>query len=127
MRNILQLTLRDVRHATQNVMACIVLFGLVVIPSLFTWFNVIASWDPFANTKDLKIAVASTDAGYESDLVPIRINVGEQVLSQLRGNDQLDWVITDEHDAIDGTKSGEYYAAIVLPETFSADMLTFYA
>lgn len=127
MKDILQLTLRDVRHATQNVMACIVLFGLVVIPSLFTWFNVIASWDPFANTKDLKIAVASTDAGYESDLVPIRLNVGEQVLSQLRGNDQLDWVITDEHDAIDGTKSGEYYAAIVLPETFSADMLTFYA
>ena len=127
MKNILQLTLRDVRHATQNVMACIVVFGLVVIPSLFTWFNVIASWDPFANTKDLKIAVASTDAGYESDLVPIRINVGEQVLSQLRGNDQLDWIITDEHDAIDGTKSGEYYAAIVLPETFSADMLTFYA
>lgn len=127
MKDILQLTLRDVRHATQNVMACIVLFGLVVIPSLFTWFNVIASWDPFANTKDLKIAVASTDAGYESDLVPIRINVGEQVLSQLRGNDQLDWIITDEHDAIDGTKSGEYYAAIVLPETFSADMLTFYA
>jgi len=126
-KDILHLTLRDVRHATQNVMACIVLFGLVVIPSLFTWFNVIASWDPFANTKDLKIAVASTDAGYESDLVPIRVNVGEQVLSQLRGNDQLDWVITDEHDAIDGTKSGEYYAAIVLPETFSADMLTFYA
>lgn len=127
MKDILRLTLRDVRHATQNVMACIVLFGLVVIPSLFTWFNVIASWDPFANTKDLKIAVASTDAGYESDLMPIRLNVGEQVLSQLRGNDQLDWVITDEHDAIDGTKSGEYYAAIVLPETFSADMLTFYA
>ena len=127
MKDILQLTLRDVRHATQNVMACIVLFGLVVIPSLFTWFNVIASWDPFANTQDLKIAVASTDAGYESDLMPIRLNVGEQVLSQLRGNDQLDWVITDEHDAIDGTKSGEYYAAIVLPETFSADMLTFYA
>ncbi|MFK3678021.1 YhgE/Pip family protein [Microbacterium sp. NPDC090218] len=127
MKNILQLTLRDVRHATQNVMACIVLFGLVVIPSLFTWFNVIASWDPFANTKDLKIAVASTDAGYESDLMPIRLNVGEQVLSELRGNDQLDWIITDEHDAIDGTKSGEYYAAIVLPETFSADMLTFYA
>ncbi len=69
LRDILHLTARDVRHATQNVMACIVLFGLVVIPSLFTWFNVIASWDPFANTKDLKIAVASTDGRYESDLV----------------------------------------------------------
>ncbi|MAP63070.1 MAG: phage infection protein [Microbacterium sp.] len=123
---ILRLVGRDVRHATQNVMACIVIFGLVVIPSLFTWFNVIASWDPFANTSNLKVAVASTDTGYESDLIPVRINVGEQVLSALRANDDLDWVITTEDDAIDGTKSGAYYAAIVLPQSFSADMMTFY-
>ena len=126
MRNILRLTGRDIRHATSNVMAVIVVFGLVVIPSLFTWFNVIASWDPFSNTKNLTVAVASADEGYQSDLVPIRINVGEQVLSALRANDDLDWVITTEDDAIDGTKSGAYYAAIVLPPSFSADMMTFY-
>src|SRR5699024_10495709 len=28
---------------------------------------------------------------------------------------------------IEGTKSGEYYASIILPSTFSDDMLTFYA
>lgn len=126
MRNILRLTGRDIRHATSNVMAVIVVFGLVVIPSLFTWFNVIASWDPFSNTKNLTVAVASADEGYQSDLVPIQINVGEQVLSALRANDDLDWVITTEDDAIDGTKSGAYYAAIVLPPSFSADMMTFY-
>ena len=127
MNNILTLIRRDIRHATRNVMASIVLFGLVIIPSLFTWFNVIASWDPFANTSNLKVAVASTDAGFQSDLMPIRINVGEQVLSELRANDSLDWVITSEDDAIDGTRSGDYYAAIVLPESFSSDMMTFYA
>ena len=127
MRGILHLIRRDLRHSVMNVMAIIVMFGLVVIPSLFTWFNVLASWDPFGNTKHLTVAVASTDEGYQSDLVPIRVNVGEQVLSQLRANDQLNWVITSEDDAIDGTKSGRYYAAIVLPPTFSADMLTFYA
>lgn len=126
MRDIFALALRDVRHATRNVMAGIVIFGLVVIPSLFTWFNVIATWDPFDNASNLKVAVASTDEGYESDLVPIRINVGEQVLSELRANDDLDWVITDEEDAIDGTRSGDYYAAIVLPPSFSTDMMTFY-
>ena len=126
MRVILRLVARDVRHATRNVMACIVIFGLVVIPSLFTWFNVIASWDPFANTSNLKVAVASTDTGYESDLVPLRIDVGEQVLSALRANDDLDWVVTTEDDAIDGTKSGAYYAAIVLPPSFSSDVMTFY-
>lgn len=127
MNNILSLMRRDVRHATRNVMASIVLFGLIIIPSLFTWFNVIASWEPFANTSNLKVAVASTDEGFQSDLMPIRINVGEQVLSELRANEDLDWVITSEDDAIDGTRSGAYYAAIVLPPSFSSDMMTFYA
>jgi len=116
----------DIRRATSSAMAVIVLFGLVVIPSLFTWFNVIASWNPFDNARNLTVAVANTDDGYQSDLVPIRLNVGEQVVSALRANDDLNWVITTEEDAVDGTRSGEYYAAIVLPPTFSADMMTFY-
>lgn len=127
MNSILQVFRFDLRRAMSNVMTVIVVFGLVVIPSLFTWFNVIASWDPFGNTENLTVAVASTDEGYQSDLMPLRIDVGEQVVSALRANDDLNWVITSEDDAIDGTKSGEYYAAIVLPPTFSADMMTFYS
>lgn len=126
MSSILAVMRHDIRRATSSVMAVIVLFGLVVIPSLFTWFNVIASWNPFDNTRNLTVAVANTDDGYQSDLVPIRLNVGEQVVSALRANDDLNWVITSEDDAVDGTRSGEYYAAIVLPPTFSADMMTFY-
>lgn len=127
MTNIFTIIRQDLRRATSTVMAAIILFGLVVIPSLFTWFNVIASWDPFANTRDLKVAVASTDEGYVSDLAPLRINVGDQVLSALRANDQLDWVITSKDQAIEGTSSGEYYAAIILPPSFSHDMMTFYS
>ncbi|MFS2279278.1 YhgE/Pip domain-containing protein [Microbacterium sp. OR21] len=126
MSHVIAVMRHDIRRATSSVMVVIVLFGLVVIPSLFTWFNVIASWNPFDNTRNLTVAVANTDDGYQSDLVPIRLNVGEQVVSALRANDDLNWVITTEEDAVDGTRSGEYYAAIVLPPTFSADMMTFY-
>ena len=87
----------------------------------------IAAWDVFGNTGNLKIAVASVDEGYESDLVPVRINVGEQVISALRANNQIKWVFTDKEDAIDGAKSGKYYAAVVIPESFSRDMMTFYS
>lgn len=72
------------------------------------------------------MAVANTDEGYQSDLIPLRINIGDQVVSALRANDQIDWHITDEEDAIDGAKSGRYYAAVVIPKSFSRDMLTFY-
>lgn len=126
MTGILHLFRRDVRKATSNVMAVILMIGLTVLPSLFTWFNVLASWDPFSNVKDLTVAVANTDEGYRSDLVPVRLNIGDQVVSALRGNDDFNWVITSEDDAVDGTKSGKYYAALVLPKEFSKDMLTFY-
>lgn len=107
-------------------MAIIVLIGLVAIPSMFTWFNLIAGWDPFGNTRNLTVAVASTDEGFKSDLIPLRIDAGERVLSALRANDQLNWEFTSKDDAIEGTKSEKYYAAIVLPPTFSADLLSFY-
>lgn len=127
MRNILALTHLDLKRITRNVMACVVVFGLVIIPALFTWFNVIASWDPFSETRNLKIALANTDDGYQSDLIPIRINVGDQVVTSLQASDEFDWVVTSKDEAIDGTKSGEYYAAIVLPPDFSASMLTFFS
>ena len=126
MRNAWQLFRSDLRRATSNVMAVIVLCGLVVIPSAFTWFNVIGSWEPFQNTKNLKVAVASVDEGDSSPLIPLHINIGDTVISTLRANDQLDWVITSKEDAIAGTTSGDYYAAMVLPKNFSKRMLTFY-
>lgn len=126
MSGIWQLFTSDLRRVTRSVMAVIVLCGLIVIPSAFTWFNVIGSWDPFGNTKNLKVAVASVDKGYTSPLIPVHVNIGSVVESALRANDQLDWVITSEEDAIAGTTSGEYYAAMVLPEDFSERMLTFY-
>lgn len=126
MKNALSILRNDLRGIKNNVMTSIVVFGLVIIPLLFSTFNVLASWNPFGNTDQLKIAVASADEGHESDLASLRINLGDQVLSQLSRNDQIDWVITGEDKAIEGTKAGDYYAAIVLPPSFSTDMLTFY-
>lgn len=126
MRNIWKLFVGDVRRLTSNVVSIIIVIGLVVIPGLFTWFNVAASWDPFSNTGNLKFAVANNDEGYKSDLIPLKINVGDQVVNTLRANSQLDWTFTSEKDAIDGTKSGKYYAAVVIPENFSTRMMTFF-
>ena len=118
---------RDMCHATRNVIAVIVSMGLVVVPALYAWFNIAASWDPYGNTKALKVAVANNDKGYKSDLVPVRVNVGETIIGTLHANDQLDWQFVNSDKAIDGVKSGEYYAAIVIPKGFSADMMTLFS
>lgn len=126
MRTIWAIYRADLRRAHRSLIASVIVFGLVVIPSLFAWFNLAASWDPFGNTKSLRIAIANTDAGYKSDLVPLRINIGDSVVSALRKNDNFDWVIASEDEAVEGTRSGEYYAAIVIPSDFSQEMLTFF-
>ncbi|MBT1166525.1 YhgE/Pip domain-containing protein [Bifidobacterium simiarum] len=127
LRNVGLIVAGDVRNITSNVTAITLIIGLVAIPSLFAWFNVAANWDPFSSTGGLKVAVANADEGYRSDLVPVKVNVGENVVSALRANDQLDWVVTDERNAIDGTESGEYYAAVVIPKSFSRDMMTLFS
>lgn len=126
MRNVLEIVRNDFRVIRQNTMTGIMVFGLVLIPLLFTCFNVLASWEPFENTEKLKIAVASNDRGHRTDIGAIDVNLGNEVLSKLSRNHDIDWQITDSEDAIDGTKSGDYYAAIVLPENFSTELMTFY-
>lgn len=127
MKTIWKLFTGDIRRITSNIISIIILMGLVVIPALFTWFNVTASWDPFGNTKNLKFAVASVDEGYSSDLMPVKMKLGDQVIGQLRANSQLDWTFTTKDKAIEGTKSGTYYAAVIIPKDFSRNMMTFFS
>lgn len=126
MSNIREILHHDLRSARKNVITMIVLFGLTVVPLVFTVFNVLASWNPFDNTDELKIAVSSEDEGHDTDLAQVNLNLGEQVLAQLSLNKQIDWTITTKEDALEGTRSGEYYASIVLPPSFSKDLMTFY-
>lgn len=127
MNNILCIFKEDVRHLFSNVVNTIVTLGLILLPSLFAFYNIIACWNVFDNTGNVKVAVANADEGYQSDLIPVKMNLGEQVIAALRTNDQIKWEFVSEDEAIDGAKAGRYYAAVVIPPTFSKDMLTFYS
>lgn len=127
MRNIWEIFRRDIKRIKNNVIAMIVIMGITVVPCLYAWFNIAASWDPYGNTGNLKVAVASVDKGYEGSLIPIELNMGNQVLTSLRSNSQLDWVFTSRKKAVDGVKSGKYYAAIVIPKDFSSDMMSLFS
>lgn len=127
MKNILKIFIGDLKRIYRNVIAMIVVIGVLVVPCLYAWFNIAASWDPYNNTGNLKVAVASEDKGYTGNLIPIEMNVGEQVISALRENTQMDWVFTSKEKAMEGVKSGEYYAAIVVPKTFSTEMMSLFS
>lgn len=127
MKNIFEIFRRDVRRISHNVIALIVILGLIIVPCLYAWFNIAACWDPYGNTGKIKIAVASVDEGYEGELISLNLNIGDTILSSLRENTQMDWIFTSKKKALNGVESGKYYAAIVIPETFSNDMMSIFS
>ncbi len=124
--NIWKIIKGDFNKVKNNTIAWIVIIGLTIVPSLYAWFNIAASWDPYSNTGNLKVAVANEDAGYSGKLTSMSVNIGDKVISSLRENDALNWVFTDKEDAVQGVKDGSYYAALVIPESFSSDMMSFF-
>ena len=127
MRKIAELFKRDLSRVRGSVVACIVAVGLVIVPTLYAWFNIAGSWDPYGNTGNLKVAVANSDEGYLSDLMPVRVNIGDTVVSALRENESIDWEFVKEDAAVEGVRSGEYYAAVVIPGDFSSRMMTVFS
>ena len=113
---------RDLKRLLVNPVAIVVTLGVCVIPSMYAWYNIVANWDPYGNTQNIKVAVVSNDRGVKNDLVG-KLNAGDQVIKELKKNDQLGWTFVDSADeAREGVESGEYYAAIVMPKSFSSDM-----
>lgn len=127
MKNIFLIFKNDVMKIHKNVIAMIVIMGITVIPTLYAWFNISASWDPYGNTGELKLAVASDDEGYTGELIAVKINMEDQILSSLHKNKQFNWVFTDSKTAQKGVKSGKYYAAIVIPKDFSQKMMSVFS
>ena len=126
MKNILRVFISDMKRISTNVVAIVVIIGLTVIPSLYAWFNILSNWDPYGQeaTSKLKVAVVSDDNGASID--GVEVNIGEKVVEALKTNNTIGWVFEDNSDdVIESVRSGEYYAALIMPEDFSSDMISF--
>ncbi|WP_313510611.1 YhgE/Pip domain-containing protein [Enterococcus sp.] len=123
-KNVFYLYKLDWKRIFSNPIAAFLIIALMILPSLYAWFNIKALWDPYGNTSELPIAVYSADSGAEFEGTQIKI--GDEVIDTLHDNTQLGWRFVDsKDDLVEGVKSGEYYAGIYLPEDFSEDLISF--
>lgn len=123
-KNIFSLYRLDWRRIFSNPISIFLVVALMILPSLYAWFNIKALWDPYGNTKELPIAFYSADSG--TTLGDKQLNIGEEVEKKLEENDQLGWKFVTSKEAVTkGVKSGKYYAGIYLPSEFSEDLLSF--
>lgn len=121
MKNAFQLFLHDLKNIKRTPSFIILLLGLSILPSFYAWFNLKSSWDPYSNTEYLKVAVINHDTGAE--VQGKKVNVGNQLVTNLKDNKKFGWVFTDDlKEANKQLEYGNYYAIIHIPKHFSEDV-----
>ena len=126
MKNILNIIRHDLRKITGSVVAIITILGLCIIPCLYAWFNIFSNWSPYESdaTGRISVAVVSLDRG--ATTAGITVNVGDKITEALEANRAIGWhIVKNKAEAIEGVYSGDYYAALVIPDDFSEDVLSF--
>ena len=122
MKTILKIFKNDLIGIKKSILTIVLAIGLCILPALYAWFNIFANWDPYANTGNINIAVVNLDRGY-TDADGNEMNMGQSVADKLKTQTSIGWVFPDsEKSAVDGVKSGTYYAAVVIDEDFSYNM-----
>ncbi|CAL29332.1 YhgE/Pip domain-containing protein [Staphylococcus carnosus] len=117
MKNAIKLFLMDLKKIIKAPAVLVILGGVMILPSFYAWFNLDATWDPYGNTKNIKIAVVNEDKG--DKVRGKRINVGDEVSKQLKKDNHFDWEFVSRKRADHDLKMGKYYAAMYIPEKFT--------
>lgn len=122
-KNIFKIFICDLKKICTNWVSLVVLGGLILLPSLYAWVNIYASWDPYGNTQGIKVAVVNEDQG--GNLKDTTIDIGSEVMTSLKENTKLGWVFCDSREeGLESVNNGDVYATIIIPSDFSKKMLT---
>lgn len=95
---------------------------ICIIPFLYSIFFLKSVWDPYGNTQNLPVAVVNKD-------VPVEyrgqtMDVGHQMVNQLKKNKQLKWEIVSPDKAHYGLTHRKYYTVVTIPKDFSKNATT---
>ena len=122
MKNIVRIFRDDLKDIFTNLSVVIVIIALAILPSLYAWFNIKASWDPYGNTSNIAVAVVNNDEG--AILLDKNLNVGDQLIDKLKDNNSLGWKFVSSKEAEKGVETGKYYASIEIPKDFSKNIIS---
>lgn len=121
MKNIIEIFQNDIREIFRKTRTWIVIIGLILLPSMYAWPNILSAWDPYGHTNNIKVAVVTEDSGAE--VSGQKVNLGENLVEGLKNNKNLDWqFVSNKQEAEEGVRIGDYYASIVIPKKFSEDL-----
>ena len=96
--------------------------AMMIIPFLYSVFFLKSVWDPYGNTGHLPVAVVNKDQSVKFQSK--NFAVGDQLVDQLKENEDLDWHFVSAEKAQYGLSHKKYYMVITIPENFSKNATT---
>lgn len=120
MKNILGIAKRDFKAIGTNWVMLVVTIGLIILPSLYAWFNIKSSWDPYGSTSGIKVAIVNEDEG--SLVKENKIVLGDELVDNLKNNTKMGWQFVSREDADKKVENGSYYASILIPKDFTKNL-----
>ena len=121
-RKIAEIARNDFKSAFSNPIVTVVLIAIIILPSLYALINIEACWDPYGNTGNVDFAIANLDNG--SSYNGQNLNVGNELVKDLKKNDKFNWTFVTEDELRDGVNTGKYYAGIIIPKNLSENVLS---
>lgn len=122
MKKIFLILKNDCKKIFRSIIAFIVVIGLSILPALYAWFNIASNWNPYDNSGNIDVAVVNMDKGCE--LGSIKMTFGDQIVKNLKQNTQMGWRFVDKETADNGVINGDYYAAVIISEDFSTNLIS---
>lgn len=95
----------------------IVMLGVSMIPALYNVIFLSSMWDPYGKVSDLPVAVVNQDKAVTAS--GKTLSIGEDVVSSLKENKNLDFHFVSKEDAQNGLVKGDYYMVVTLPSDLS--------
>lgn len=112
----------DWKAILKNRKTLVTIIIMAFIPIMYSGIILGSFWDPFGRTDKLPVAVVNQDKPAEVN--DSEMTIGEDLLKQLKEDDNFDWHFVSTKQADEGFKNNEYYMVITIPEEFSANAAT---
>lgn len=100
-----------------NKMLILMMIVIPLVPIIYSGIILSAYWDPFGNTSNLPVAVVNQDE--PSELEGKTLNIGDELVNNLKDNRDLEWHFVSFEEAKKGFDDGDYYMVITIPKDFS--------
>lgn len=113
---------KDLKATFKKPKVFIPILVVLIIPVMYSGMFLTAFWDPYGKMNELPVAIVNEDNGaqYEGK----SLQVGKELVDELKNSDDFSWEFVTREEADKGTKFNKYYMTIVIPENFSEQATT---